>query len=172
MNDHRSVAAVSRRTALAGLGVCGLGLAAVSLISMPMSVLARQATPDPAETEADLIRETEHERLRSLVEADMDVAGQLHADDFQLINPSGGVLSKEEYLGAITAGEIDYLVFEADSTIAVRFYGDAAVIRYRSNLQIVVGGQDLGLSNFWHTDSYERRDGRWQAVWSQATEIL
>jgi len=90
VNDHRSVAAVSRRTALAGLGVCGLGLAAVSLISMPMSVLARQATPDPAETEADLIRETEHERLRSLVEADMDVAGQLHADDFQLINPSGG----------------------------------------------------------------------------------
>ena len=24
---------------------------------------------------------------------------------------------------------------------------------------------------FWHTDVYELRDDRWQAVWSQATRI-
>ena len=24
---------------------------------------------------------------------------------------------------------------------------------------------------FWHTDMYDLRDGRWQAVWSQATRI-
>jgi hypothetical protein len=27
------------------------------------------------------------------------------------------------------------------------------------------------LLHCWHTDSYEQRDGRWQVVWSQATEI-
>jgi hypothetical protein len=171
VNDHRFVASVSRRTALAGLGAGGLGLAAISLITMPTSLLAGPATPETTETEADLIREIERERLRSLVEADIEVAEQLHTDDFQLINPSGGVLSKEEYLGAIVSGEIDYLVWEPTSDIAVHLYGDAAAIRYRARIEIVVGGDTL-FDRTWHTDVYERRDGRWQVVWSQATRIL
>ena len=60
--------------------------------------------------EADLIRATERERLRSLVEADMAVARSLHADDFQLINPRGEYFSKEQYLGGVASGEFDYLV--------------------------------------------------------------
>jgi len=35
------------------------------------------------EAEADNIRATEHVRLRALVEADMEVARQLHTPDFQ-----------------------------------------------------------------------------------------
>ena len=65
---------------------------------------------DPSATEADLIRATERERLRALVDADMEVANRLHADDFQLISPGGWALSKEEYLGLIAAGDVDYLV--------------------------------------------------------------
>ena len=34
---------------------------------------------------------------------------------------------------------------------------------------LVRGALDSGM--FWHTDVYEIRDGRWQAVWSQATQI-
>lgn len=52
----------------------------------------------------------------------------------------------------------------------LRLYGDAAAIQYRSNTEIVVGGEQLVLHN-WHTDLYEQRDGRWQVVWSQATSI-
>jgi hypothetical protein len=54
--------------------------------------------------------------------------------------------------------------------IEVRLYGDAAVIRYRAQLEIVVQEQEISLRGYWHTDLYERRDGRWQVVWSQATE--
>ncbi len=118
-----------------------------------------------------LIRATERQRLQALVEADIATAERLHADDFQLITPVGAAMSKEEYLGAIGSGGLDYLVFEPASEIAVRVYGEAAVIRYRSRLQVAVDGQDLGLGDNWHTDLYEQRDGRWQAVWSQATNI-
>ena len=121
-------------------------------------------------TEADLIRATERERLRALVEADMEVARQLHADDFQLINPRGQSLSKEQYLGGIASGDLDYLVWEPES-IEVRLYDQAAVIRYQSQLEIVVQGQKVPRQRYWHTDSYEKRNGRWQVVWSQATEI-
>lgn len=60
-----------------------------------------------AQDEADQLRAVERERLRSLVEADVETAKQLHADDFQLINPLGGALSKDEYLGSVASGDID-----------------------------------------------------------------
>jgi Domain of unknown function (DUF4440) len=122
------------------------------------------------QAESDVIRETERERLRALVEGNMEVARQVHADDFQLINPFGGTLSKEQYLGGVASGEINYLVWEPDS-IAVRLHGEAALIRYQSQLEIVVQGRKVPLQRYWHTDSYEKRDGRWQVVWSQATAI-
>ena len=70
-------------------------------------------TTDPAET----LKAIEHRRLRALVDADIEVAGPLHAPDFELVNPRGGTLSKEEYLGGIASGVLDYRRFEAVSEI-------------------------------------------------------
>ncbi len=109
--------------------------------------------------------------MQALVEADMAVAGPLHADDFQLIPPPGFPLSREEYLGAVAAGDIDYLAFEPISEIEVRIYGRAAVMRYQSHLDIVVSGLGRFTHEAWHTYLYEKRHGRWQAVWEQATAI-
>ena len=119
----------------------------------------------------DVIRTVEYERLRSLVQADLAVADRLHADDFQLVHPGGGVLTKEQYLSGIASGYLHYRAWEPDSDIAVRLYGDATVIRYRSQLHMSVGGADGELRHYWPTDSYEKRDGRWQVVWSQATLV-
>jgi hypothetical protein len=133
---HRSLPSprsFSRRTVPSGDGAAPAAQEAAS---------ATWATPSAAGAElADLIRAIERERLRALVEANMAVAEQLHVDDFQLINPGGGALTKEEYLGGVASGEIDYLVWEPDSEIAVRLYDGAAAIRYRSNTEIVVEGK-------------------------------
>lgn len=130
------------------------------------------ATPDGrAQDLVDQLRATERERLRSLVDADMEVARRLHADDFQLINPLGGALSKDAYLGQIASGDIDYLQWEPEE-VEVKLYRDAAVIRYQARLRIAVRGMPEAPSGrFWHTDLYERRGGHWQVVWSQATQI-
>jgi hypothetical protein len=121
--------------------------------------------------QSDVIREIERKRLRALVEANLDVAGQIHADDFQLINPFGEPFSKKQYLNGIASGRLDYLVWEPVSSIEVRLYGVRAVIRYQSQLQIVVDGQKSPLERYWHIDTYEKRNGSWQVVWSQATRI-
>lgn len=120
--------------------------------------------------EIELLRATERKRLQSLVEANMEIANQLHADDFQLINPLGGSLSKEQYLGGIASGEINYLRWEPEE-IAVRQHGEIAILRYQAQMEIIVYGQKAPLHRLWHTDAYEKRDGRWQVVWSQATAI-
>jgi hypothetical protein len=129
---------------------------------------------DPAAPEdADVLRDIEHRRLRSLVTADSAAAEALHAADFQLVTPSGGVWSKEHFLAGIAAGRIDYRRFEAVSDIEVMVDGNLAVLRYRSEIDILVEGQEGGGLSCWHADCYRRdRDGApWQAVWSQATEI-
>ena len=102
------------------------------------------------------------------MENDLETAGRLHAPDFQLINPAGVALSREEYLGALASGELDYLLWEPGA-IEVRRYGEAAVIRYEAQAQAVAAGQTTPLRRFWHTDVYEKRNGSWQVVWSQAT---
>lgn len=150
----------------------------LAALTLAAAVSCRGAAPPESasgdrsnvQAEADSVRATEHERLRALVSADVEAARRLHADDFQLINPFGGSLSKEQYLGGIASGQLDYLVWEPDS-IAVHWYDRAAAIRYRSQLEIVVQGQKISRRPYWHTDVYEKRDGRWQVVWSQATEI-
>lgn len=120
--------------------------------------------------EAEIIRTLERKRLKALVEADMAVANALHRDDFQLINPAGLALSKEAYLGLVAKGDVDYLVWEPTSEIAVRLHGHTAIIRYQSHIDVIVFGAS-GSLQAWHTDMYEKHDGRWQVVWSQATEI-
>jgi ketosteroid isomerase-like protein len=120
------------------------------------------------ESDVELLRSTERDRLRALVSGDVKRAAQLHSDDFQLINPLGGALSKEQYLGGIGSGQIHYLYWEPE-TIAVRVYGDAAVIRYRSQLEIVVQGHHIPRQQYWHTDLYERHGAEWRVVWSHAT---
>lgn len=120
--------------------------------------------------EANHIRATERERLRALVEGDMEVANRLHADDFQLVTPSGRMLSKEQYLHNIASGEINYFVWDPDSEIDVRLHGHVALIRYRSHMEMG-SPEQRSVLHCWHIDVYEKRKGRWQVVWSQATEI-
>jgi hypothetical protein len=123
-----------------------------------------------ADTTIDVIRNTERARLRALVAADIESARAVHGNDFQLITPVGAALTRDEYLGAIAAGQIDYRLWEPGE-IEVRLLGDAAILRYRATLEVIFGGYRVPRTSYWHTDSYELRDGRWQAVWSQATEI-
>src|SRR4029079_8569605 len=98
-----------------------------------------QASGRPTATaaaEADLIRATERERVRGLVGGDASAVRDLHADDFQLINPSGAALSKAQYLGDVASGVVNYRVWEP-GPIEVRLYGLGAVIRYQSQLEII-----------------------------------
>lgn len=118
-----------------------------------------------------LLRATERARLRALVEADIDAADALHADDYELVTPGGATLSKAAYLAGVADGSLDYRRFEAVGEERVRLLGSsAAALRYQVAIEIAwEGGLDSG--TFWHTDIYELRDGRWLAVWSQATRI-
>ncbi|MCP9486059.1 MAG: nuclear transport factor 2 family protein [Gaiellaceae bacterium MAG52_C11] len=154
------------RAALAAIGILLVAVTAVAAAAP-----ARSSGPPSDSPEAERVCEVERTRLHALVEANMAVAGPLHADDFQLIPPPGVALSREEYLGAVAAGAIDYLTFEPISEIEVRLYGRAAFVTYQSHIDIVVSGLGRFEHDTWHTYLYEKRQGHWQVVWEQATAI-
>jgi hypothetical protein len=121
-------------------------------------------------SEAEQIRMSEGALLRATVEGDIAAARQLLAEDFQLVTPLGGLQSREDYLGAVAGGVLDFLVFEPVSAIDVRLYGHAAVIRYRSKIELVAFGERLS-HDAWQTKLYEKRQGHWQVVWAQTTAV-
>ena len=124
--------------------------------------------PDAASArteDAAFFRDLEQRRTRALVERDMAVVEELHAPEYQLVTPAGTVRERAEYLGTI-AREPFYAGWEVGD-LACRVGSDMAVVRYRATLGFPSGRTVV----CWHTDMYERRSGRWQAVWSQATEI-
>jgi uncharacterized protein DUF4440 len=124
---------------------------------------------DPSEPSTKL-QDTERRRLAALVSADRGACEALHAADYELITPGGVTYSRAEYLSEILDGTLRYRRFEPAGEMRVRMLGvGAAAIRYQVDIEIEwAGGGDS--ARVWHTDLYELIDGRWQAVWSHATE--
>ena len=149
--------------------VLALAGAALALLILAGAATASHATARGS-SQADRLRAIERTRLHALVVADTTTARRLMAPDFQGINPGGGELTLDDYLGSVAAGDIDYLVFEPISPIAVRLAGDSASLRFEVDFDLVVGGTRL-THQAWITELYERRHGGWQIVWEQATAI-
>jgi len=120
---------------------------------------------DEAHPTPDLLRRLETARTQALVTQDMVVAERLHAPDYQLITPTGRTFDKAGYLAAVAAGPF-YSGWEI-GPLDVRLSPRMAIVRYRARLGFPSGT----VIDCWHTDSWELRDGQWQAVWSQATQL-
>jgi hypothetical protein len=118
---------------------------------------------------ADELRTIERTRLQALVDKDLDLARTLHADDFLLVSPGGRTFTRAEYMDSIADGLLDYVVFQPEAEIEVLLSGNIAALRYIAHIQLRVSGELQAMMRVWHTDVYERRDGQWQDVSSQAT---
>jgi len=120
------------------------------------------AQKTPAE---DFFRALEVERTQALVSRNLPVIERLHAPGYQLVTPSGAVFSRERYVSAIAA-EPFYALWD-HGPMSVRVSPAMAVVRYRARLGFPSGR----IVECWHIDTYELLQGKWQAVWSQATAI-
>mgnify|MGYP005616423577 CR=1 FL=1 len=87
-----------------------------------------------------------------------------HAPDYELISVPGRVMSLDRYL-ALMAQDVFYAGWEL-GPIRVHVGQDQAALRYPARITFPSGK----VVDCWHTDIYALRSGRWQAVWSQATQ--
>ena len=121
--------------------------------------------------QVERLRQIEKQRLQALVDADVAVAGRLIASDFELINPIGDVLSRNDVLGGVGSGALDFLSDTVTSQIRVRLHGNTAILRFRHTIDIQVAGIGHLTHPAWSTALYERRKGNWQIAWEQTGAI-
>jgi hypothetical protein len=146
-----------------------LAVLAAALALTTAVVTGSSASPGSS-SQAERLRAIETTRLQALVDADTATARKLMAPDVQVINPAGVPLSREDLLGAVDAGVLDFLVIEPSAPIAVRLSGDSATLRYQTAYDVVLGPTHV-THKAWTTALYERRAGRWQIVREQTTAI-
>jgi ketosteroid isomerase-like protein len=143
------------------------GALIAALVAIGIALAAR-GSDNKAET--DQVRKVDESLRQALVAGDVGTVDRILATGFQLVDPSGDRESRDTYLRAVTSGALEYQRFDAISPVAVRISGDVAVVSYESQLSVSAGADHLE-HKAWHTHVYEKQDGQWRQVWSQATAV-
>jgi hypothetical protein len=140
--------------------------AAVALF-LHQSAVRAQASSGPTAF-ADQLRQVELGRDRALVTGDRSYLDRVIADDYHLVSPFGTIDDKAAEVKSAGSG---FYLSLTPGPIAVRRAGkDAAILRYQIAAVVRLRSGPYHAS-YWHTDYYELRNGQWQVVWSQSTEI-
>lgn len=119
----------------------------------------------PVVPPASFFEALEKQRTQALVARDLPAIERLHAPEYELVTPAGRTFARDRYL-ALIAAEPFYAAW-SHGPMRVRATPQMALLRYEATLTFPSGK----VVRCWHTDSYECREGHWQAVWSQATAL-
>ena len=110
--------------------------------------------------EADrYIRESESEWAESVANGDGSVVQRILADDFIGVDPKGGLYDKAKMISE-TADGPKYFASNHLNELKIRFYGDMAIAQGNESWERKTGER----GRFVWTDTWLRRDGRWQIV--------
>ncbi len=116
-----------------------------------------------------MIEALDGERMRAMVDGDLETLGRILADDLTYVHTSAAVDTKASIMGSIGDGSLNYGKMAARNVL-VRSRGDAAVVTGEADVEVVSGGNDLKFS-LRFTDVYVNGDGGWQMVAWQSTRL-
>jgi hypothetical protein len=112
------------------------------------------------------------ERLRQAeLRGDVAFLEQVLTSDFLGIGPRGFTLTKEAWLGRHRSGDLTYESLDRDE-IALRTYGDSAIMTSREVGRTKYKGQDVPIGALRATHIFVRRGGDWRLAGIQFSPIL
>ena len=117
--------------------------------------------------EQELIQ-IEHDWCAAEVKRDAGMVGRILADDYIGIGSRGTSETKSEAVAAVKDITTSMCV---NTNMKVRVYGDAAVVTGLVRRSGTIKGIAYKDRQVLFTDTYVRRDGRWQCVSSQGTLV-
>jgi hypothetical protein len=136
-----------------------MGISVVGLV-FGMAILAQTQTQS---VEQELIK-LENEWIEAVVKHDMasiEKLDRMLADEF-VLTFDGSNATKAQLLEYVKSGEGEILSWVTDEW-KVGVYGDAAVVMARNTRHTKVEGKEV-TSQDRFTDTWVKRDGRWQCV--------
>jgi ketosteroid isomerase-like protein len=114
------------------------------------------STPSALATE---LSEVEEAFNRAMISNDVSRIAACIADDWVLVTPEAGVVSRERILGVVASGELTHDTMTKD-VARVKVYADIALVTARGRNTGSFKGQPIAADE-WITDVYHRVDGRW-----------
>jgi ketosteroid isomerase-like protein len=142
----------------------------------PATASPAKAAFDPAAIEAEVIK-LEREWADANKSHNAEAVRRLVADDAVIVYPDGTVATKADEVSTIESGAITADAFEMVDPKVTVVNADSAFVTGRS---VIRNGKytdaktkkSIDISGEYRfLDVYSRRDGKWQAVASQATKI-
>ena len=145
------------RAATAGVVVAYLGAA------------NQVATAQQNSAEQQLVQ-LERDWCTAQLKKDAGLLGRILADDYTGVGRLGKKRTKAEELTELT-DKTSTTTSCVDNDVKVRVYGDAAVVTGRASRAGTEKGSAFKDREFLWTDTFIKKDGRWQCVASQSTSI-
>ena len=115
------------------------------------------------------VLQAEREWVLAHLNCDVAALGRLMADEYAQINSAGGIVRKTDVIASFESGVRHWDEAHSDE-LQVQVYGEAAVVIGRWQARGVNAGQTFDYSAR-YVSVWVWRDGRWQMVSDQSTEI-
>ncbi len=145
-----------------------IALACATSIFAQAQAATEKATGDVSTEQ--LILRLENEGREATLKNDIEVNDRLLADNWVNINPDGSVTTKAQLIALLKAGSFKIMSIDNDE-VAVRVYGDAAVVTGRSTSKRAGQNDDIITRQVRFTRVYARQQGRWQVASAHNTLI-
>ncbi len=115
------------------------------------------------------LTQLEREWSNAMVKGDASAIERIEAGDFMFTAPDGTTNDKSQDVNDLKSGTFKAQSFDL-SDLRVRTYGDTAVVTGTNDLKATYKGKDIS-GKYRFTDVFVKRNGRWQAVASQASPL-
>jgi ketosteroid isomerase-like protein len=118
---------------------------------------------------ASELTQIEHRLVKAWLDGDRKTVDSILAADWSVIDLTGRVLTKAQVMQEFGSGERKIESGSVDD-LNIRVFGDTAVVTGRSAFTGSYQGKKASVTQRF-TDVFIKRDGRWQAVASQGTQV-
>ena len=141
------------------------GLIVISLARQgDLTVATAQTTGFTAE-----LTQIENRLVKAWLDGDRKTVDSILASEWSVIDLTGHVLTREQVLKELGSGDRRIESGSVDD-LRIRTYGDTAIVTGRSVLAGTYQGNKASVTQRF-TDVFIKRDGRWQVVASQGTQV-
>jgi hypothetical protein len=145
-----------------------LGLAGLIIVSLAHHGDAGIASKQTGGITSELTQ-IEHRIVKAWLDGDRATIESILAADWSVIDLTGRVLTKTQVMQELGSGDRKIESGSVDD-LNIRLFGDTAVVTGRSVLAGSYQGKRASVTQRF-TDVFVKRDGRWQAVASQGTQV-
>ena len=121
-------------------------------------------------TEIEEFTEIEDAFNAAMVSNDIGRIADCISDDWVLVTPEVGPVSREGMLEAIASGRLTHDMM-VKTLVRAKVYGDMAVVTGRGRNTGTFRGEPIAADE-WITDIYRRIDGRWRCVLTHLTPAM